>query len=111
MQISGKIKVFREEHNGSNGTWYSYSTSVGNKRDDGKWDNDYYEVVLAKGARDAVIENGAVIDIVDGFLSCRSYVDKGGARKVISQIVIMDFTTGEGAETGFAAMRDDDLPF
>lgn len=117
MDIRGKTKVFRQAHEGRNGTWYSYRTSVGKKNDDGTWDNDGYEIVLAKDAKNMVIPDGAVIDITDGFLSCRSYTDKGGEKKVVSQMVVMGFKMVAGQKTedagfggGFTALADD-VPF
>ena len=79
--------------------------------------NDGYEIVLAKDAKNMVIPDGAVIDITDGFLSCRSYTDKGGEKKVVSQMVVMGFKMVAGQKTeetgfggGFTALADD-VPF
>ena len=109
MQVSGKIRVFRKTHEGRNGTWYSYSTSIGSKKQDGTWVNDYYEVTFAKEAKDAVIEDKSVIDVKDGFLGCRSYQDTGGKEVVISQIVVTKFDVADIG--GFTALTDDDVPF
>lgn len=115
MEVKGKTKIFATQHESSTGTWYSYRTSVGNKKEDGTWDNDTYEVVFAKDVKGAVIPNGTVIDITSGFLSCRSYTDKGGEKKVVSQIVVMGFDMGSiptgGFSGGFSALGENDVPF
>ena len=115
MEVKGKVKLFATQHESSTGTWYSYRTSVGNKKDDGTWDNDPYEVVFAKDAKGAVLPNGSVIDITDGFLSCRSYTDKNGEKRIVSQIVVMAFDMGSvqvgGFGGGFTALQENDVPF
>ena len=113
MEIKGRIKVFRDEHNGNNGTWYSYRGYIGNKGDDGTWDNDPYEIVLAKDVRNNVIGDRAIINITDGFLSCRSYIDKGGQKQIVSQIIVTAYSVTQDSKTqsGYTALSDADVPF
>ena len=111
MDVRGKMRVFRREHNSQNGTWYSYSTSVGSKKQDGTWINDFYEVSFIKDAKDAVIPDKTVIDIKDGFLGCRSYMDAGGHEIVVSQIVVSAFDVADAPTEGYTALTDNDVPF
>lgn len=111
MEVRGKVRVFRRAHESRNGTWYSYSTSVGSKRQDGTWINDFYELSFIKDVKDAVIPDKAVIDIKDGFLGCRAYKDAGGHDVVVSQIVVSQFEVADVQNGGYTALTDNDVPF
>lgn len=116
MNVTGRQTIFVKEHNGRNGTWKSYTTAVSHKDENGNWDNDYYEVILAKNARGYDIADKTKIDILNGFLSCRSYTAAGGEKKIVSQIVVTDFNfveapTAKDVPAQYEAVRTDDIPF
>ena len=68
MNVSGEMTVFRNDHQGSKGAWYSYVTSVSKKREDGSWARAYLDVMFRK---DVVVENKSRINVKDGFLTVR----------------------------------------
>lgn len=107
-----KQKIWRKDIEGRNGTFYKYSTSVGQKNIDGDYVNAYIPVMFTKKS-DAPekIENGALCDF-EGFLSVESYTDSAGRtrnnpRIVISSVKFEDPTTGVDS---FNA-AEEDIPF
>ena len=109
-----KIKVFRNEHDGKDGTWYTYSTPAASKNDAGEWESTWMDVVFVKEAKGTVLENKTRIDCTDCFLGNRSYVAKGGNKVIVPQIVVMAFEElGDQtqAPAGYTALTEDDVPF
>ena len=109
-----KIKVFRNEHEGRDGTWYTYSTPAASKNDAGDWKTEWIDVVFVKAVKGTILENRTRIDCTDCFLGSRSYISKGGEEVIIPQIVVMDFEElGEQTTepAGYTALTDDDVPF
>ena len=116
MNVTGRATVFVKEHQGRNGAWKSYTTAVSNKDESGNWDNDYYEVVFVKNAKGYEIANKTKIDILDGWLSCRSYQTADGEKKIVSQIKVSAFNfveepTARDIPSQYEAVRTDDIPF
>ena len=107
MQVNGETTIFRNVHNGSNGTWYSYATTISKKRDDGSLARTYLDVRFRKGV---TVENKARINIKDGFLTLREYT-QNGEDKTRLELMVLDFEEAQGNVTGFTALRDDEVPF
>lgn len=112
MQISGETIIFRNEHEGRTGKWYSYAIGVSKKRDDGSYAREYLDVMFRKGV---VVENKARINIKDSFLTVREYTNKDGETKSRLMLMVLDFENATGAEqhntTGFSALDYSDVPF
>ena len=109
-----KITVYRNEHESREGTWYSYQTPAANKNEAGEWETVWQDVVFVKGAKGTVLENKTRIDCTDCFLGSRSYVNKGGDKVIIPQIVVMAFETADSPQktepAGYTALQED-VPF
>ena len=109
-----KIKVFRNEHEGRDGTWYSYQTPAASKNEAGDYESQWLDVVFVKDVKGTVLEHKTRIDCTDCFLGARSYVSKGGNKVIVPQIVVMAFEElGEQTSdsAGYTALTDDDVPF
>ena len=63
-----KITVYRNEHEGRDGKWYSYATPASSKNESGGRDSEWLDVVFVKGAKGTVLENKTRIDCTDCFL-------------------------------------------
>ena len=113
MRISGETTIFRNAHDGKDGTWYTYATGVSSKRQDGTYANAYMDVRFRKGV---IVENKTKIDINDAFFTVREYVVNGETKKKI-ELMILDFKIiGGVAENAveqehFSALNYDDVPF
>ena len=114
MDIKGIQMIYATKHESRNKTWFSYTTSINHKNED-EWDHDYYEVVFVKDAKGYDIPDKTKIDIKDGFLSCRSYIDKGGEKKIISQMIVQNFDyveePTENDVKGYSKLNSEDIPF
>ena len=111
MQVSGETTIFRNAHEGKDGTWYTYATGVSSKRQDGTYANAYLDVRFRKGV---VIENKTKIDIKNSFFTVREFTVNGEPRKKI-ELMVLDFDiveAGRAEEQGhFSALNYDDVPF
>ncbi len=103
-----KAKIWRKDHEGKNGPWYSYTVSISRKNDDGSYTNSYLPIRFTKrsGAPEK-IENGAVCSI-EGFMSVDSYKDKDGKEHNTPQIIVMSYEP-DGADSFTEA--EEDIPF
>lgn len=109
MNVSEKkAKIWRKDHEGKNGPWYSYSVSISKKNEDGTYTNAYLPIRFTKksGAPEK-IENGTVCSIT-GFMSVDSYKDKDGNERNTPQIIVM--TYDDGSADGFRE-AEEDIPF
>ena len=79
-----ELKIWR---NGYNGKMY-YTTSIANKKEDGKYDNYYIDVQIPK---DAVVDNGENVLVKRGFISF--YRDKNGLAKL--KVVILELENSD----------------
>ena len=111
MRISGETVIFRNAHEGKDGTWYTYATGVSSKRQDGTYANAYMDVRFRKGV---VVENKTKIDITDAFFTVREYAVNGETKKKI-ELMILDFKIIDGLNAAeqehFSALNYDDVPF
>ena len=109
MQVSGETIIFRNEHDGKDGKWYTYATGVSSKRQDGTYANAYLDVRFRKGV---VVEHKAKIDIKNAFLTVREFVAGDDIKKKIELMVLEFDTLNGGAEHAeFSALNYDDVPF
>ena len=114
MQISGQTMIFRNEHESREGTWYTYTTGVSSKKQDGTYVNAYMPVRFKKGI---VVDNKSKIDIKNGFFTVREYTTSGGELRKVIEMMITEFDIVEGGagHTGvsehYTALTDDDVPF
>ena len=108
MQVSGETMIFRTEHNGSNGTWYAYSAGISSKEMDGTWTSDYID---AKFRKEVTLPNKTKINIKEGYLKTRKYIDKNGEEQKRKYILILDFDIIEQGVSGFTKLTDEDIPF
>lgn len=111
MRVNGETIIFRNAHDGKDGTWYTYATGVSSKRQDGTYANAYLDVRFRKGV---VVDHKVKIDIKDGFLTVREFKANGGDTQKKIELMVLDFETvqaGQSNDTGFAAISYDDVPF
>lgn len=108
MNITGKVRIFRNEYNGKT----TYVTSIKNKI--GNQDCFYKIPVTITGNREVL--NGHIIDIKNGFLSF--YYDKNNLPKL--KAIVMDFeeveqsnseNTNNILDIPFEVTQSEDLPF
>lgn len=88
LRVRGAFKVWGSTFDvGRKGQCrYVYSTSVGQKNDNGEWDNLYIDIVFPKEDKIA-FEGGAVVKVVDGFVTF--YTSRSGEKKV--KVVLLDY--------------------
>lgn len=110
LNVTGEQMIFRQDKQGKDGPFATYSTAISKKMPDGSWKSDYYDVIFVKDVKNTVLENKTKINITDAFLSFRVYQDKP-----YKEIVVQGFEYLEGAParepSGFAALTNDDVPF
>ena len=111
MKVTGETIIFRNDHDSPNGKWYSYTTTVSNKRQDGSYARMYLDVRFRKGV---VVENKSRINIKDGFLTVREYTYNGETKSKM-ELMVLDYDTVAGdftpEQTGFTALSYDETPF
>lgn len=116
MDISAKsARIWRRDIEGKNGTFYRYTTSISNKREDGSWVSAYMPIRFAKKANmPEKIENGAKCDF-SGFLSVDERDDKDGNTIKTIQIIAMQATLTDGGDPSEGVdsfeSAEDDIPF
>lgn len=112
MKVSGETMIFRNAHEGRDGTFYTYATGISSKKQDGTYANKYVDVRFRKGV---TVEHKTKINITDGFLSVREYMVNGGDKRSTLEIMVLDFDTVQGGEqnvTGFTALTSEEsVPF
>lgn len=114
MQISGETTIFRNERNGVNGKWYSYSTPVAKKEEQtGKWRSVWFDVTFVEEAKGTILENKTRINITDSYLTNRTYTNRDGVEVTVPIIVVKAFAIPNKEQTagGYSAMSYDDVPF
>lgn len=113
MRVNGETTIFRNAHEGKDGTWYTYATGVSSKRQDGTYINGYLDVRFRKGV---VLENKTKINIKDAFLTVREYIADSDIKKKI-ELMVLDFDIADGfvsrpeEQEQFTALNYDDVPF
>ena len=107
MQVSGNAMVFRNEHDGASGKFYTYVVGVSGKKMDGSFVNTTIDAKFKKGV---VLENKTKINITEGFVSAREFTSRNGDTVRKPEVVILDFEVNQD-QSGFTALTDDDVPF
>lgn len=110
MNINGKCKVFAKEFDGR----MVYSTSVGRKKQDGTWVNQFVSLKFLENRKiaDPQLPDGTMIHVKDGWISC--YESKSGIK---DEWVIASYEAETDVEDvklpgGFAMFYgDSDIPF
>lgn len=116
MDVKGKgVRVWRKDIEGKNGTFYLYSVSVSNKKEDGSYTNKYMPIKFAKNANmPEKISNGAKCDF-SGFLSVDERPDKDGNKVTEFVIVAMSASLTDGGDptegVDSFAEAETDIPF
>lgn len=110
--------IFANAHESKDRTWYSYSTGISNKREDGSYANMYLDVRFRNGVH---VNNKTKINIKDGFLTMREYMGNGGEKVKRIVLMILDFDIAESGfasapaepqePSGFTALDDSEVPF
>ena len=109
-----RVKIWRKDIEGKNGTFYRYTAGISTKIDD-EWVNSYMSVRFAKksGAPEK-IENGATCDF-EGFMGVESYKNKEG--KAINSPMIwitsvkFEGNVGVDVEADGYEQLSEDIPF
>ena len=100
----------REDRSG--GRFKSYSVSVGNKKDDGTWENMSIEARLTKNCPKD-IPNGTEVNF-EGFMSMRSYTNKDNKEVKVPVMVITSLVMPNGNDDDHYndwQEAEDDIPF
>lgn len=105
------VKLWKNEHEGRKGTWYSYSISVSKKMKDGSYKNKGMKV-YPKNGLPKDLPNGASCDI-EGFLTLEVWEGRDG--EVVTPMIFANtikFHDYESQDYGdsFEAL-DEDVPF
>ena len=112
FNLSGeKIKIYKKEHDGKNGKWYSFSAGIASKNMDGEWVNGYLDVAFKKGVE---IANKAVINVAKAFPTVSKYNDKTYIRWMITEFEVVDAGENTASPDDFMNIPedvDDTLPF
>lgn len=114
MRVNGETTIFRNAHEGRDGTWYTYATGISSKRKDGTYANMYVDVRFRKGV---TVPHRAKIDIKDGFLTVREFQVNGGDIHKRLEIMVLDFDypsqdlADAPNQTEFTALSYEDVPF
>lgn len=113
IEASGKAKVFRNEHDGYNGTWYSYTASISRKDRDGEWENCSIELRFRRNNEPTFQDNKADIIIDKGFLTFRNYTDKEGNKRKPLYVMVMDWHYENAIPDEYRDIDEglDDLPW
>ncbi len=101
--LKGLVRVFAQEveynKKGKKGSFLKFSTSLGNKDEDGNWENLYINIRFPKG--DIPECDGGtnfLVQIVDGFLTFESYTDKSGIKHQTPVLVITEWLDLDDAD-------------
>ena len=81
------VKIFRKEHDGQNGKWYTYSMKVASKTMQGEWLNGYVDCTFKKGIG---VNNKAVINIKNAFPTVTKYQEKTYVKWMILDFDVID---------------------
>ena len=85
--VSGKMRLWgREVENKNGGTFYTYSTSIGSKNEDGEFENIYFNVRFVKDT-DPLCEGAIDIEIKRGFLT----VTKDRDGKLYPTVMVLEY--------------------
>lgn len=103
MNVVGRTKIYRKEFDGRP----SYSRAISSQEykdgQKGDWITVYESVQFPKGTD---LKDRSIIEVSKGFEA--TYKSKNGNMR---KLVVQEFKLIDGEESGFAAIKDDDIPF
>ena len=106
------VKLWKNAHEGRNGTFYTYSISASKKMQDGTYKNKSVKVFLKGGLPDE-IPSGAMCDI-SGFLTLDIYEGKNGEVSNVAiyanEIKFHDWEAQDDYPDNFS-QAEEDIPF
>ena len=115
MNISGKLLLFVQEKKTSEGKPFrTYSTSVGNKQEDGSYLNASMDLVFAKErfpeSKLAKLDSSKVytLEVKEAWPSVRKFITKEGKEVRVIYIFINDATITDSKEINKSS---DEVPF
>ena len=101
--LTGRMRVYAQEvnykKNGKPASFLKFSTSIGNKNEDGEWENLYFNVRFMKG--DAPEVDGGMnfeIEIGKAFLTFEIFQTKTGEEIKTPVIVVQEWADPDGGE-------------
>lgn len=118
MEIKGKTNVFVNTIKAGDKDIVRYATSISSKKEDGNYDHMSLELKFAgknfpESKLSKLDENHCYkIEIKEGFLSFRTYVDKNsGKTKYVPQVVVTDAKVLEVTELSKPEPTEADMPW
>ena len=75
--VKGLMRLWATERGNKKKSWLSFSTSIGKKNEDEKYDNVYFDVLFKKNEAPEVDEGAFEINVKKGFLTLTVYSDGG----------------------------------
>ena len=105
------IGLWKNEREGKNGTWYTYTVGISRKVDD-EYKNSYMKVSFKRDIDVSNVSNGQTFDF-KGFLTLDIYTDKEGKEVKNPMIMITEANFGESEDTQDTAFAEaeEDIPF
>ena len=104
--VKGLMRLWAAERGNKKKSWLSFSTSIGKKNEDEKYDNVYFDVLFKKNKAPVVDEGAFEINVKKGFLTLTVYSDGS----VHPAVMVMEYDLKDGDEDD-EDDKDDDLPF
>ena len=101
--VKGLMRVWATKKTAAKKTWLSFSTSIGKKNEDEKYDNVYFDVLFKKNEAPEVDEGAFEINVKKGFLTLTVYSDGS----VHPAVMVMEYDLKDDEDDE----DDDDLPF
>ena len=88
--LTGKMTLFGNYHEGKESGFYTYSVSIGRKQDDGTYKNAYIDVMFSKG-KDPECDEMFDITVKKAFFTVHSYKTKDGKEVNVPAIMVTDY--------------------
>ena len=117
MKVSERLVVFVKDQKGKeNKPFKSFSTTISSKKDDGSYINISFEVRfntenIPQSALDKMVSSKCyVLEVEDGWLGAREYINKEGEPRRVPYIYVDKATVKESKPVA-KPTSNDDLPF
>lgn len=102
--VKGLMRVWATERGNKKKSWLSFSTSIGKKNEDEKYDNVYFDVLFKKNEAPEVDEGAFEINVKKGFLTLTVYSDGS----VHPAVMVMEYDLKDEDDKDD---EDEELPF
>ena len=110
--VKGLMRLWATERGNKKKSWLSFSTSIGKKNEDEKYDNVYFDVLFKKNEAPEVDEGAFEINVKKGFLTLTVYSDGSVPPAVmVMEYDFKDDEDDEDDEDEDDEDDEDDLPF